>query len=268
MMRSASLFGAMLAALAACAGIADVRAEQTVYDVEIVRTLPHDESAYTQGLFVHEGQIYESAGQYGASSLRRGDIESGDILEELEIERRYFAEGAAVLDGRIYQLTWREGTGFIYDLEGFAAGPIGEFAYAGEGWGLTTDGERLIMSDGSNALRFLDPETLDESGRVEVEYDGRAIQRLNELEYVDGEVFANIHHSDLIVRIDPGTGAVTGVIDARALRAALGRDGWSAEVLNGIAYDADEERLYLTGKYWPRLFEVRLVRRETEASAQ
>lgn len=266
MTRYATVFGALLFVVSACASIAGARAEQTVYDVEIVRTLPHDRNAYTQGLFVHDGQIYESAGQYGASSLRRGDVESGDILERTDLDDRYFAEGAAILDGRIYQLTWREGTGFIYDAATFER--TGRFSYRGEGWGLTSDGDRLIMSDGSNALRFLDPETLEETGRVDVEYDGRPIHRLNELEFVNGEVFANIHHSDLIVRIDPDTGAVAGVIDARPLRAALGRDGWSAEVLNGIAYDADEDRLYLTGKYWPNLFEVKLVKRDAAGSAQ
>ncbi len=224
----------------------------------IVNTFTHDASSFTQGLVYDGGRLLESQGQYGESSLRLVELESGKVLKKLPLEARYFAEGCAVLGGLVYQLTWREGVVFVYDARELRS--VGSFQLAGEGWGLTTDGTQLILSDGSDTLRFVDPKSQQVVRRVAVRFAGRPLLQLNELEWVEGEVWANVWHSEFIARIDPKTGEVLGTIDLRGLLpAAERRDPES--VLNGIAYDAAKKRIFVTGKRWPKLFEIRVQKR-------
>ena len=223
---------------------------------EVVNTYPHDPAAFTQGLVYHEGYLYESTGLYGQSSLRKVALETGVVLQQADLPPNYFGEGLALWEDTLLQITWLEETGFIYDLEDFSL--LGQFTYPTEGWGLTHDGERLIMSDGSHRLYFLDPGTFEITGQVEVTDQGEPVERINELEHIQGEVYANIWLTDEIVRIDPGTGEVLGWIDLagilpEALRAP------DTDVLNGIAYDPAGDRLFVTGKNWPVLYEIRLV---------
>ncbi len=226
------------------------------YGYEIVHTFPHDPAAFTQGLIFRDGVLYESTGLNGESSLRKVKLETGEVLARRDVESRYFAEGLTEWSGRLVQLTWQTRIGFVYDLATFA--PIRTFGYAGEGWGLTHDETRLVMSDGSANLRFLDPSTLTETGHITVTDRGRAVTMLNELEFVKGEVLANVWGTDAIVRITPTTGQITGWIDLTGLLPLADRRP-STDVLNGIAYDAAGDRLFVTGKRWPKLFEIRLV---------
>lgn len=227
-----------------------------VQGYRVVRVYPHDRGAFTQGLVVDDGLLLEGTGIYGQSSLREVDLATGEVLRMIELPEQYFGEGITVLGGRVYQLTWREHTGFVYDRESFEL--LRAFDYPTEGWGLTHDGEKLIMSDGTPILHFLDPETLEEIGQVEV-YDGKQpVTWLNELEYVQGEVFANVWQSDRIARIDPQTGLVVGWIDLTGLLSPADRTQ-PVDVLNGIAYDATNDRLFVTGKWWPKLFEIELL---------
>ncbi len=231
-----------------------ISAPTPVYTYEVVHTFPHDHGAFTQGLLYLDGALYESTGLNGQSSLRKVDLATGTVLKQLNIPREYFAEGLALLNGKLFQLTWQNQKGFVYDLETFNQEK--EFSYSGEGWGLTTDGQSLILSDGTAQIRFLDPVTFQVKRAITVLDHGRPINRLNELEYVKGEIFANIWTTDVVVRIDPITGNVVGVIDFRGLLAP--QDRQYTDVLNGIAYDAAGDRLFITGKLWPKLFEVRL----------
>lgn len=237
-------------------------AHQTVYDYEIVNIYPHDPEAFTQGLFFVDGHLYESTGLKGRSSLRKVDLETGEVLQKYDLPANLFGEGVTDWKDRIVQLTWRSQIGFVYDLASFRQKK--KFTYAGEGWGVTQDGRRLIMSDGTATLRFLDPNSLKETGRVAVTHRGKPVTRLNELEYVNGEVYANIWQSDLVARIDPASGAVDGVVDLRGLREQLSARGPGPDVLNGIAYDKERDRLFVTGKFWPNLFEIRLMARPSE----
>lgn len=226
-----------------------------VYGYEVVHVWPHDVRAFTQGLIFHDGKLLESTGQVGSSSLRRVELETGNVLEKVEVPPPHFAEGITLLDGKIYQLTWQDQLGFIYDsgtLEKLA-----EFNYQGEGWGLTNDGKSLILSDGTNRLRFLDPNNFQVTKTIAV-FDGRTpVVDLNELEYVQGEIYANVWHDDRIARIDPQTGRVTSWINlSEILTRAEVRD--EEAVLNGIAYDDIGRRLFVTGKLWPKLFEIRI----------
>ena len=226
-----------------------------VYGYEVVRVWPHDRTAFTQGLAWHEGDLLESTGRY-PSTVRRVRLEDGALLDLEVLDTAWFGEGLTEIDGRVLTLTWQAGKGFIWDADDLS--PEGEFAYAGEGWGLTDDGRRLILSDGTPALRFFDPDTLTETGRVPVTLRGRPVGQINELEWIDGEVFANVWQTDLIVRIDPATGHVTGIVDLTGLlpdRSGMGAD----DVLNGIAWDPDARRLFVTGKNWPSLFEIRIT---------
>lgn len=235
-------------------------AQEAVYDYEIVNVYPHDPEAFTQGLFFVGGHLYESTGLKGRSSLRKVDLETGEVLQKYDLPANLFGEGVANWKDRIVQVTWRSQVGFVYDLATFRQKK--KFTYAGEGWGITQDGRRLIMSDGTATLRFLDPNSLKETGRVAVTHRGKPVTRLNELEYVNGEVYANIWQSNLIVRIDPASGAVNGVVDLRGLHEKLSAGGPGPDVLNGIAYDKETGRLFVTGKFWPNLFEIRLVARD------
>jgi len=225
----------------------------------LVGSFPHDRTAFTEGLLIHDGLLYESTGMVGASDIRVQRLTDGKILRRVIVRPPYFGEGIAIWKDRLVSLTWRHQKGFVWSLPGLKK--TGEFAYPGEGWALTGDGRRLIMSDGTAELRFLDPETLKEQGRIRVTAaDGRPVPLLNELEYVDGEILANVWMTDRIARIDPATGRVTDWIDLSPLVAkvrAEGADGMD-DVLNGIAWDAAKRRLFVTGKNWPRLFEIRL----------
>jgi glutamine cyclotransferase len=225
------------------------------YGYEVVNTFPHDPGAFTQGLVFSDGVLFESTGLNGQSSLRRVALETGEVLKQRDIDAQYFAEGLALFDGRLIQLTWRNGVGFVYDKDSFE--PLGNFTYPNEGWGLTQDGTHLIMSDGSSTLRFLDPHTFEVVREVAVTSEGQPVVRLNELEYVAGEIWANVWQTDAIARIDPATGAVRGWIDLSGLLPAEERA--AADVLNGIAYDAAGDRLFVTGKLWPTLFEIRVA---------
>jgi glutaminyl-peptide cyclotransferase len=228
------------------------------YGYEIVRSHPHDPAAFTQGLTIADGQIYEGTGLYGQSSLRRVDLSTGAALQQIALDGRYFGEGIAVVGDRIVQLTYQTGVGFVYDRKTFSKQR--EFTYSGEGWGLTYDGQRLIMSDGSDTLRFWDPETMKELGRLRVRDGDRAIDRINEMEYVDGAIYANIWQEDRIARIDPKTGVVTAWIDMSNLLTATERSH-GVDVLNGIAHDARTGHFLITGKLWPWVFEVRFVKK-------
>jgi len=225
------------------------------YTYRIIHSYPHDRRAFTQGLIYRKGFLYEGTGMNGQSGIRKVDVETGEVLQVHAIPRQYFGEGITEWRGSIIQLTWQSEIGFIYDLTTFQQ--TRTFAYRGEGWGITHDGARLIMSDGSSALRLLDPATFQESGRLVVRDQNGPVQNLNELEYVRGEIFANVWQAERIARISPKDGRVTGWIDLAGLLSPADRGG--ADVLNGIAYDEAGNRLFVTGKWWPRLFEIKLV---------
>lgn len=222
---------------------------------EVVARFEHAPDAFTQGLAFERGRLFESAGLYAQSSVRELDPATGRVLRRRNLGAEFFAEGLTVLDGRVFQITWREQRCFVYDAATLR--PLAERAYRGEGWGLTHDGRNLILSDGSDRLRFIDPGTFAEQRSVRVRDGERAIDQLNELEMVDGEVFANIWHEDRIARIDPASGRVVGWIDVAAVHASLRLDDPEA-VANGIAWEPTARRLFITGKNWPAIFEVRL----------
>jgi glutamine cyclotransferase len=266
MMRASRAFGLLTVAaglVLACANRSPAQSgpRTAVYGYRIVHTYPHDSEAFTQGLVYRDGSLYESTGLNGRSSLRKVRLETGEVLQKRDVDTRYFAEGLTDWNGRLVQLTWQTNVAFVYDLLSFA--PEQTFSYQGEGWGLTHDAARLILSDGSSTLRFFDPQTYREIGHVNVRDEAGPIERLNELELVGGEVFANVWQTDRICRIDPSTGRITGWIDLSGL---LGPDERrEADVLNGIAYDAAGGRLFVTGKLWPHLFEIALERRNLTA---
>ena len=225
-------------------------------EYQVVRAYPHDPAAFTQGLVFRDGFLFESTGLHGQSTLRKVRLETGEVVERRAVDGRHFAEGLTDWQDRLIQLTWQSNLGFVYDLATF--GLQRTFTFAGEGWGLTHDQRRLIMSDGTSVLRFLDPVTFEETGRLAVTEGGLAVTNLNELEVVKGEIFANVWQSDQIVVIDPASGRVTSRVDLSGLLPQADRAG--VDVLNGIAYDAAGDRLFVTGKLWPRLFEIRLRR--------
>ena len=224
------------------------------YTYSIVNTYPHDENAFTQGLVYENGSLYESTGFYGSSTLRRVKLENGEILQLYTLPEWYFGEGITILDDKIIQLTWNEHKGFIYDKHSFDL--LQEFSYSTEGWGITYDGNRLIMGNGSATLIFLDPETFEKVGQVEV-HDTAPVTQINELEYINGKVYANIWKEEKIAIINPQTGQVEGWIDLSGIRDIENQD--VDNVLNGIAYDAEHDRLFVTGKLWPKLFEIKLI---------
>lgn len=234
-----------------------VAAPPVRYGFEVVASYPHDAMAYTQGLQYVEGVLYEGTGLYGRSSLRRVDLESGVVEQQIDLDPAYFGEGIYVLGDRIYQLTWKSNVAFLYDRESFEL--VGQFTYPTEGWGLTYDGEHLVMSDGTSTLFLRDPETFEEVGRFTVLDGDSPVAMLNELEYIDGLIWANIWLTDEIVMIDPESGQVISRIDLTGLLPS--EDAANAEVLNGIAYDDDGDRIFITGKLWPKLFEIELVPR-------
>jgi glutamine cyclotransferase len=227
-----------------------------IYSYNIVNTYPHDADAFTQGLVFEDGVLYEGTGVWGQSTLRRVELETGDILQIRELSDEFFGEGITIDGDRIIQLTWQSHVGFVYDKDSFEL--VQQFSYSTEGWGITYDGTRLIMSDGTSTLHFLDPQTFEKTGQVEVSDNNGPVTRLNELEYVQGEIYANVWQTDRIARIAPDTGRVVGWVDLDGLLSAEDRSE-AVDVLNGIAYDAQTDRLFVTGKLWPKLFEIELV---------
>lgn len=231
-------------------------APELLYTYKVVNSFLHDTKAFTQGFVFCDGFFYEGTGLYGQSSLRQVIPEDGTVIKEIKLTENLFGEGITVYNGKIIQLTWQENLGLVYDQQSFEV--IRVFSYHGEGWGLTHDGEHLIMSDGTAELRFLDPDTFEEVRRLEVISNKGPITNLNELEFIKGEIFANIWLTDQIVRIHPQTGRVTGWIDLTGLLDPVSTDR-RVDVLNGIAYDQERERIFVTGKLWPRVFEIDLI---------
>jgi glutamine cyclotransferase len=226
-----------------------------VYTYDVINSWPHDPDAFTQGLVFHDGKLYESTGHYGSSTLRKLELKKGEILKKVAVAPQCFAEGITIYQGKIYQLTWEEHKAFVYDLKSFRL--ESEIAYEGEGWGLTHDEHHLIMSDGTNEIRFVDPVTFKTTRTISVMENGEPLLELNELEYIKGEIYANVWKSDRIARIDPHDGKLLGWIDLTGLHPLVDRSN-SENVLNGIAYDEKDDRLLVTGKRWPKIFEIRL----------
>ncbi|RQW76802.1 MAG: glutaminyl-peptide cyclotransferase [Geobacter sp.] len=251
------MFAGVCASASTDGNAAQEPAAVPVYGYEVVNSWPHDATAFTQGLVFKDNVLYESTGGNGSSSLRRIDLSTGRIEKKVDLPVRYFVEGITLLNGKIYQLTWRNRKGFIYDAASLQF--LGAFIYHDEGWGLTDDGSSLIMSDGTNTLRFLDPRTFQVSRTISVYANGRPLMNLNELEHIKGEIYANVWQSDRIVRIDPESGKVLGWIDLTGL--LPGKMQNRHAVLNGIAYDRAGDRIFVTGKLWPLLFEIRLKER-------
>ena len=222
---------------------------------EVVETYPHDPTAFTQGLIYDRGDLYESTGLNGQSTVRKVDLETGEVLQVEDLADQYFGEGMTLWEDRLIQLTWVSKTGFVYDRETFEQ--IDTFTYPTQGWGLTHDGKKLILSDGSNLLYFLDPNTFETVGQIEVTENDTPVDRLNELEFVKGEILANVWMSDRLARIDPETGNVKGWIDLTGIYEP--QTNKRDAVLNGIAYDEKEDRLFVTGKLWSKLFEIETV---------
>ena len=248
--------------LAACACGPSTQAEAGIpeYGYQIVHTYPHDRTAFTEGLIYHDGVLYESTGQEEQSSVRKVKLETGEVLQKRDLPKAYFGEGIIIWKDRIYQMTYTTEVGFIFDLKTFEQ--KGEFHYKGQGWAYTTDGKRIFMDDSTETLRILDPETLNQIGSLTVTADGQPVKELNELEWVKGEIYANVWQTDRIARIDPANGKVVGWIDLTGLLTPGERQ--SADVLNGIAYDAKGDRLFVTGKNWPKLFEIKLVKKSAQ----
>lgn len=232
------------------------RNEPPTAGFKVVAEYTHDPKAFTQGLVVVDNVLYEGTGIQGESNLRKVELKTGRVMTYVPLDANYFGEGITVLNDRIYQLTWQNRTGFVYDVKTLKF--LSTFHYTGDGWGLTHDGKRLILSDGTSMLRFLDPKTFEVVKRLRVRSSSGQVDKLNELEYVKGEIFANIWHSDRIARISPETGEVVGWIDLSTLYPLKTR-ATKEDVLNGIAYDEAKNRLFVTGKNWPKLYEIELV---------
>jgi glutamine cyclotransferase len=224
--------------------------------IKVINIFPHDSDAFTQGLVYNQGYLYESTGRYGKSTLRKVDIKTGKIIKIINLAQEYFGEGITILGKNIYQLTWRNKTGFVYNLEEFKK--IKTFSYEGEGWGITTDGQYLFMSDGSAVISCIDPVTFAVVRKIIVHEGQKQIGNLNELEFIKGEIWANIFQKDLIVRISPATGKVLGWIDLSLLYSLIPEHN-RIDVLNGIAYDHNRNRIFVTGKLWPKIFEIKVL---------
>ena len=244
--------------LCACGSATQAGAGVPEYGYEIVHTYPHDRHAFTEGLFYLNGFLYESTGLNGQSWVRKVRLETGEVLQQYDVPEQYFGEGIVNWKDHIVGLTYKSQKGFVYDLATLQ--PKSDFSYPGEGWSLTQDGHRIIMDDGTAELRFWDPETLQETGRLKVTDQGAPVTNLNELEWVKGEIFANIWTTNRIVRINPTSGHVVGWIDLTGILSPSDQ-AEGVDVLNGIAYDSQHDRLFVTGKNWPKLFEIRLVKK-------
>jgi glutamine cyclotransferase len=244
---------ALIAAVALLAAPCVAQTATPVAPAKVIKAYPHDPKAYTEGLFYQDGALYESTGEVGRSGIRKVDLATGRVLKSVAVPPPLFGEGIAPWRGQIVSLTWKNGIGFRWSLDGFRK--LGSFRYPGEGWALTSDADGLIMSDGTPTLRFLDPVTFKQRRTLLVTADGVPVERLNEIEYVDGEILANVWLTDRIARIDPRSGHVIGWIDQAALHRRAGVFG-TDQVPNGIAWDAKARRLFVTGKEWPLLFEI------------
>ena len=254
----AIVFGRTLRILFALGALACAGAQAAVprYDYEIVHTYPHDASAFTEGLFYLNGFLYESTGLEEHSTIRKVRLETGAVVQKLNIPAEYFGEGIVNWHGQLISLTWKSHLGFVFDLATLKLQR--QFHYKGEGWALTRNDTEIIMSDGTSELRFLDPKTLRETHRIQVILEGKPISNVNELEWVKGEIFANVWQTDFILRIDPSNGQVVGIVNLAGLLKRKDIVPGQTDVLNGIAYDAKADRLFVTGKNWPKLFEIRL----------
>ena len=260
-MRLAVLLSALMALLAGAPVLAQTSAPTAPavqqYTVRIVKTFPHDPQAFTEGLFYDKGFLYESTGRNGTSWIRKVDLDTGKVVQSAKVASAYFGEGIAAWKGRIISLTWRTEKGFVWDQSTLHL--KSSFSYVGEGWGMTHDAQNLIMSDGTPVLKFLDPDKLSVTRQVMVTLDGKPLEQVNELEYVDGSILANIWMTRDIVRIDPKSGQVNGIIDLSALPEESHPSADRDAVANGIAYDPDGKRLFVTGKLWPHLYQIELV---------
>jgi glutamine cyclotransferase len=227
----------------------------TTYSYSIINSYPHDSSAFTQGLVYEDNVLYEGTGLRGSSSLRKVELDTGKVLQIRNLSSELFGEGVTIFQDNIIQLTWRSNIGFVYDKSSFEL--LGEFNYSTEGWGLTHDNNRLIMSDGTDELYFLDPETYEKTGKIQITDNGTPVVKLNELEYINGKIYANVWQTDRIAIISPETGEILSWIELNGLLSA--EEVETAGVLNGIAYDSENQRLFVTGKLWPKIFEIELI---------
>jgi len=252
-----ALLGRLAFVVALLIGAPTLAATAPVGGYTVVKAYPHDTTAFTEGLFYRDGFIFESTGLKGRSFIRKWNLETGVSEQERIVDSRYFGEGIVDWKNRLYALTWTDEVGMIYDIDTFER--VGEFSYSGEGWALTRDDKRIMMSDGTSFIRFLDPDTLKETGRIEVTDHGVPVRNLNELEWVKGELLANVWQTTRIARIDVKTGNVVGWIELAGLLKEAGVTGTQDDVLNGVAYDAAGDRLFVTGKLWPKLFEIKLT---------
>ena len=246
----------LIAMLTGCQPAPTPAGETPVRGYEVVHSYPHDRAAFTEGLFYLDGFLYESTGLEGQSSIRKVRLETGEVVERLSLPPQYFGEGIVNWKDRLIQLTYRTEVGFIYDLASFNA--LRQFQYKGEGWALTQDGKRIFMSDGTPEIRIWDPETLQETGRITVTDHGEPVKNVNELEWIKGEIWANVWTTDRLLRIDPASGKVNSWVDLAGLLADSDRVPGETDVLNGIAYDSQGDRIFVTGKKWPKLFEIRV----------
>ena len=229
-----------------------------VYNYEIVNEFPHDKKAFTQGFEFYNGFFYESTGNYGKSSLRKVEVETGKVVQKIDIDKQYFAEGMTIFNGKIYQLTWRKKKGFVYDLETFELEKTFNYQQSKEGWGLTHNNKKLIKTDGTEKMWFLDPETLNEESYIETYTNNRKAENLNELEFVNGKIYANLWQKNSILIVDPKSGAIEGIVNLKGLQSKAEQKG-DDNVLNGIAYDEENDRLFVTGKKWAKVFEIKIV---------
>lgn len=228
------------------------------YTYKVKNSFPHSMTSYTQGLYWHEGYLWESTGEFGRSAFLKVDLESGNILHNIPLEDKYFGEGAALLNNKIYQLTWMNQMAFVYDAESLEK--IDEFKYQGEGWGITTDGEKLYMSNGTHEIYILNPNDFSREATIDVRMNNRRVREINELEWIDGKIWANIFMSDLIIIINPSSGVVEGVVDLDGILPESEQHP-NTDVLNGIAYDKEGNRIFVTGKNWSKLFEIEIVKK-------
>jgi glutamine cyclotransferase len=235
-----------------------------IYTYKVINTFPHNANAYTQGLEYYNGFLYEGTGKKGASSIRKVELETGKVLQQKDIDEEYFGEGITILNNKLYQLTWRSGIGFVYDLETFEQEREFKYTKSREGWGLTNDGKNLIKTDGTERIWFLNPETLLEESYIEAYTDKRKVENLNELEYINGLIYANVWQQNSILMVNPKSGKVEGVANLNSLKDLISKEQQLEErddVLNGIAFDKVNNRILVTGKHWGKLYEIELIKK-------